>query len=104
MIYTSREALIIELRQAAGDYSLFDKHMGRDAADMLEADAQEIKRLEQCRIDEAETNNKAAQASVAVPMTTQQIEKCWEQVQGTSFGYAPFARAIEAHHNIGSKP
>ena len=40
---------------------------------------------------------------VAAPMTTPEIEKCWYQVKGTSFGYAPFARAIEAHHGI-TKP
>jgi hypothetical protein len=28
--------LVTELRYAAGDYSLFDKHMGRDAADTIE--------------------------------------------------------------------
>ena len=40
---------------------------------------------------------------VAAPMTTPEIEKCWYQVKGTSFGYAPFARAIEQHHGI-TKP
>jgi hypothetical protein len=28
--------LVVELRYAAGDYSLFDKHMGNDAADIIE--------------------------------------------------------------------
>lgn len=52
------------------------------AVDMLEADAQQAKQ---------------------VPMTTEQITRAWESVKGTSFGYAPFARTIEAHHGIGGE-
>ena len=60
---TRREAIIKELRMlgplSCGHFS----DVGNSAADMLEADDQEIKRLEQSRIDEADTTNKAAQAS-----------------------------------------
>lgn len=40
------------------------------------------------------------------PMTTEQITNAWDSVNWTAFGYAPFARAIEAHHGItqGAKP
>ena len=60
MTDTSREAIVKHLRHI---FKQYDNKMDLLAADMLEADAQEIKRLEQCRIDEVETTNKAAQAS-----------------------------------------
>ena len=42
-----------------------------------------------------------------VPLTTDEIAKCWGQVEGTRHGYAPFAHAIiaayEAKNDIGGK-
>ena len=34
------------------------------------------------------------------PLTDEEIIKCWGQVSGTRYGYAAFARAIEAAHGI----
>lgn len=92
------------------------------AVDMLEADAQEIKRLEQCRIDEAETTNKAAQASrdlltkalneaqqvaVPVPMTDDQMSRLFcespEVIHPALLStYRCGVRDAEAHHKIGA--
>ena len=55
-----RAELIKELRLLA---QISGGKLVTQAADMLEADTLEINRLEQCRIDEAKTTNKASQAS-----------------------------------------
>ena len=60
---TRREAIIKELRMLGPLSCGHFADVGNSAADMLEADDQEIKRLEQSRIDEADTTNRAAQAS-----------------------------------------
>lgn len=34
------------------------------------------------------------------PLTDEQIRFAWDSAKGTTYGYAPFARAIEAAHGI----
>ena len=47
-----------------------------------------------------ETFEAGMRAALAQPvaqpleLTTEEVEKCWEQTSGTTFGYGPFARAI----------
>ena len=118
-----RAELIAGFRELAKIWTGAEAAVFQKAADMLEADAREIKRLEQCRIDEAETTNKAAQASrdlltkalnkaqqvaVPVPMSDSQISAAWESIHPskeypvTRLG-RQFARAIEKHHGIEAK-
>lgn len=89
------------------------------AAEMLKADEQEMNRLEQCRIDEAETTNKAAQASrdlltktlqLVAPMSDEQIvDWMWGRDlnrldEDQSEQVFLLIRDVEAHYQIGAKP
>lgn len=98
-----RAELIADLRL---NHEYCPKEVILEAADMLEADAQELEATErQVEIlsDDLSKCSKAQQ--VAVPMTEAQIFEC-DPVPHVMFDQQriDFARAIEAFHGIGAKP
>jgi hypothetical protein len=68
------------------------------------AETQALGRVEDRLPEEIYTHPAPPAQQVAVPMTSQEMSKCWLEADGTRYGYAAFARAIEQHHGIGAKP